>query len=149
MFRRATATDVPRMTELIAAADLPPLFIEEYLDGFVTAERAGKVIACGGLEIYDDCGVIRSVVVDPDSRGLGLGLQLAETLMADARTAGVGHIYLLTMDAWNFWLRLGFADVTFDEWREAARACWQYQFCSQNTELLPGIHTMWRTADQP
>ncbi len=146
-FRRAAPADIPRMTELIAAADLPPLFIEEYLDGFRAAVHDGVVIACGGVEMYDDCAVIRSVVVDDSVRGVGLGGRMAEMLMDDARAAGASDLYLFTMDAWAFWKRYGFVDVTFEEWKWPARACWQYQFLSQNREVVAGIHTMWRAVE--
>jgi N-acetylglutamate synthase-like GNAT family acetyltransferase len=145
--RRAAAADVPRMVELIAGANLPPLFVEEYLAGFLVAESGETVIACGGLEMYGDCGVIRSVVVDERARGQGLGLRIAETLMDDARQTGATDLYLFTMDAWPFWRRLGFADVTFEEWKNPARACWQYRLLEENRDMIPeGIHTMWRTA---
>jgi N-acetylglutamate synthase-like GNAT family acetyltransferase len=85
-------------------------------------------------------------VVDPGARGLGLGGQLAERLMALARESAAADLYLFTVDAWPFWERYGFRDVTFEEWREPARACWQYQFLSQNREIVGGIHTMWRAA---
>ena len=146
-FRAATAADVQRLAELIASADLPPAFIEEFLEGFVAAERDGVIVACGGVEMYERCAVIRSVVVDAAARGLGLGRRIAEMLMRNARVAGATDLYLFTVDAVEFWKRAGFADVTFEEWKEPARACWQYQFLSQNPEIVPGIHTMWRSAD--
>lgn len=146
-FRPATPADVPRLTELIAGADLPPIFIEEFLDGFIAAERASAVIACGGVEVYGDCAVIRSVVVDAGARGLGLGGELAGRLMALARSAGATDLYLFTGDARPFWKHYGFVDVTFEQWKEPARASWQYQFLSQNREMVGEIHTMWRGPD--
>jgi amino-acid N-acetyltransferase len=134
------------MAELIAAAHLPPLFIEEYLDGFVTADRAGEVIACGGVELHGDSAVIRSVVVDEAGRGLGLGGKLAEMLMANACGAGAQDLYLFTADALPFWQHLGFVEVAFEDWKDAPRACWQYQFLSQNRDVVPDVHTMWRKA---
>ena len=145
-FRSAHARDVPRMAELIAAAHLPPLFIEEYLDGFIAAQQGDDLIACGGIEIYDDCGVIRSVVVDESGRGLGLGGRLAELLMEKGRTAGVTDLFLFTADALPFWLHYDFVEVTCDAWKDPARASWQYQFISQNSDLIPEVHTMWRKA---
>ena len=145
-FRPACAADVPRMVELIAGANLPPAFVEEYLDGFIAAERDGEIIACGGVEMYEDSAVIRSVVVDEAAQGLGLGRRLAELLMAHARDAGAVDLYLFTADALPFWQQAGFAEVTLEEWREAPRACWQYQFISQNRSIMPDIHTMWRKA---
>ena len=146
-YRRGALPDVPRMIELMAAASLPPLFVEEYIEGFIAAECDGEIWACGGLEMYGDCGVIRSVVVDEPGRGLGVGRRIAEMLIADAQGAGASDLYLFTGDAVEFWKRLGFAEVTFDEWKAAPRMCWQYQFLSQNRDIVgAGIHTMWRTA---
>ena len=143
-FRAARPDDLPRTAELIAAAHLPPMFIEEFLGGFIAVERDGAVIACGGIEIYGDCAVIRSVVVDEAGRGLGLGGRLAEALLANARAAGASDAYLFTADALPFWQHYGFAEVTFGDWKDAPRACWQYQFLSQNRDMVPEIHTMWR-----
>lgn len=145
-FRAAGATDVPRMVELIAGAHLPPLFVEEFLEGFIAAERGGEIVACGGVEMYGDCAVIRSVVVDEAGRGLGLGGRLAEMLMAHARDAGATDLYLFTADALPFWQHYGFVEVALEDWRDAPRACWQYQFISQNRNLMPDVHTMWRKA---
>ncbi len=131
---------------MIAAADLPPLFIEEHLEGFIAAERTGDLVACGGIEVYGDCAVIRSVVVGPSARGLGLGGELATRLLALGWERGARDVYLFTGDALPFWTRYGFAEVTFDDWKDAARASWQYQFLSQNREAVSGIHTMWRSA---
>ena len=67
-------------------------------------------------------------------------------LVADARAAGLTDLYLFTMHAHNFWLRLGFVDVPLDAWKELPRACWQYQFISQHPEAATGVYSMWRTA---
>ena len=145
-FRPALPPDVPRMVELMAAAHLPPLFVEEYLDGFIAAERGGEVFACGGFEVYGDCAVIRSVVVDETGRGLGLGGRLAEMLMARARDGGASDLYLFTADALPFWQHYGFVGIALEDWKSAPRACWQYQFISQNRDLIPEVRTMWRKA---
>ena len=145
-FRPATTEDIPRMVDLISSAELPAAFIAEFLDGFVVAERDGAVVACGGIETYESCAVIRSVVVDPPAQGSGIGVEIARRLMDAARAAGATDLYLFTAEAHAFWLRLGFIDVTFEEWKDPARACWQYQFLSQNRTIVPDIHTMWRRA---
>jgi N-acetylglutamate synthase-like GNAT family acetyltransferase len=93
--------------------------------------------------------VIRSVVVDPAARGQGIGVTIAERLIAAARIAGATDLYLFTEQAHPFWLRLGFADVTFEDWKAPARANWQYQFLSQNRTLVPDLHTMWRRLAGP
>ncbi len=146
--RAATPDDIPGMAALIASAGLPPLFIEEYVDGFLVAERDGGLLACGGGEVYGDCAVLRSIVVADAARGLGLGRQLAEGLIERVRAAGATELYLFTQDAHAFWQHLGFVDVALDDWAQPPRASWQYQFISinRNMDEFAGIHSMWRAA---
>jgi N-acetylglutamate synthase-like GNAT family acetyltransferase len=134
------------MVDLISSAELPAAFVDEFLDEFVVAELGGTVIGCGGVEMYETCAIIRSVVVEPTAQGAGIGREIAQRLMDAARAAGATDLYLFTAQAHPFWLLLGFVDVTFEEWKAPARANWQYQFLSQNREMVPDIHTMWRRA---
>jgi amino-acid N-acetyltransferase len=145
-WRRGRLDDVSRFVELIAAANLPPLFIAEYIDGFVAAERDGEVIACGGIEMYERCAVIRSVVVDASGRGLGLGARLCDRLEQDARDAGATDIYLFTAEALEFWKRRGYVETGLDGWPAPPRMSWQYQFVSQNQDIVGEAHAMWREA---
>lgn len=143
-FRRGRAGDEQRMAALMTAADLPPLFIEEFLPGFVAVELNGEMIACGGAEPYGDAAVIRSVVVDPRAHRLGLARRISTLLIEDMRLAGAREAYLFTVEAYPFWRKLGFDDVSLDAWPEPPRASWQYLFVSRNPGAVPGIHSMRR-----
>jgi amino-acid N-acetyltransferase len=147
-FRTARSDDVSAISAMIASEHLPPFFIEDFLDGFIVAELDGTMLACGGVEIYGECAVLRSIVVAPEARGLRLGRRIVELLVKLAIDRGAKDLYLFTMDAWAFWKHVGFADVALDEWREPARACWQYEYISQNRdhEMFAGMHAMWRSA---
>jgi N-acetylglutamate synthase-like GNAT family acetyltransferase len=132
---------------MIEQANLPPMFIDEFLDGFLVGEREGEILGCGGQEMYGTSAVIRSVVVSPQAQGTGLGGRIARLLLERAREAGASDAYLFTMDAWEFWKHLGFADVALEEWREEPRECWQYVVISQNREMemFASVHSMWRS----
>jgi amino-acid N-acetyltransferase len=147
-FRRADPQDAPAITRRIIDANLPPVFVEEFIRGFVVAEQAGHIIATGGLEIYENAGFIRSVAVDMGGRGLGLGREIADLLCADAKASGVTDLYLFTQDAWNFWKHVGFVDVPLDAWPPPSHACWQYQFLVSHPEFVEavGVHSMWKRA---
>jgi amino-acid N-acetyltransferase len=145
LVRRGLPPDVPHMARLILAGNLPPLFIEPFLGGFAVAVAGDDVVACGGLEMYEDSGVIRSVVVDEAARGLGLGRLIAELLIEDAKRSGAADCYLFTAEAHDFWLRLGFKDMPLDKWREPPRQCWQYLFISQHIHEMPvQVFPMWK-----
>ena len=144
-YRRGRDEDVPALAQLIAAGELPPMFIGEFAQGFVVVEQDGVIVGCGGLEVYDDnCGVIRSVVVDERLRGKRVGEKIARLLTEDARAAGIEDLYLFTMHAHQFWLRLGYVDVALDAWRHGPRVSWQYQWVSQYPEASGDIFGMWR-----
>jgi amino-acid N-acetyltransferase len=145
-YRRGREADVPALAALIAAADLPPLFIAEFLGGFAVAEHAGDLVACGGLEMYDDGGVIRSVVVHPEAQGLGLGRVVSELLIEDARLSGAGRAYLFTAEAAEFWRHLGFEDLLLADWSMPPRASWQYRYVSEHRGEMAaiGVRGMWR-----
>lgn len=143
-YRRGRSSDTPYFARLIVAGELPPLFIEEFVEGFVAVEHGGELVGCGGLEIYGDCGVIRSVVVDERARGQRIAQRIAALLMEDAREAKLNDAYLFTMDAYTFWRRLGFVDAPLDTWKEAPRSCWQYVFVEAHPEAAGEIHSMWR-----
>ena len=144
LFRRGREDDIGRFAELMVRAHLPPLFVDEFIEGFVAVESGGEVIGCGGLEVYGESGVLRSIVIDERVQGLGLGRKMSELLMEDARLSGVTDLYLFTVDAWAFWKRLGFDDVALEAWKGPPRAGWQYAFISRHPEAVAGIHSMWR-----
>ena len=146
-YRRGRASDIPEFVRLIIAGELPPLFIEDFVEGFVAVEHEGTIVGCGGLEIYETSGVIRSVVVDERARGQKIGEYVAELLMAEARSAGLTGAYLFTMNAHNFWLRFGFIDLPLDVWKVPPRACWQYQFASQYPAAMADVYPMWSAVE--
>jgi N-acetylglutamate synthase-like GNAT family acetyltransferase len=148
VLRRGRVEDIEWMAQLMVTADLPPLFIAEFVEGFIAVEHEGEVVGCGGLELYGDAGVIRSVVVDQRARGLGFGRRMAELLAEDARRSGARDLYLFTLEAHAFWLALGFDDVSLDGWREPARECWQYRYIGSHPWMMSdvGVHSMWKRA---
>jgi N-acetylglutamate synthase-like GNAT family acetyltransferase len=145
-YRRGRPGDEARFAELIVHGELPPFFIGEFIEGFVAAEYDGEVIGCGGLEMYGDCGVIRSVVVEENARNKRIGERMAELLMEDARAAGATDLYLFTMHAWRFWQRLGFEKTPIATWKQPPRVSWQYRFVETYPQASTEIIPMWRRA---
>src|SRR5581483_4658325 len=144
VYRRAKREDVPALAAMIVHGELPPFFIESWVEGFVAVEHAGELVGCGGLEVYDDSGVLRSVVVHERARGLGIGERIAGLLTQDAAAAGISDLYLFTMHAHGFWERLGYVDVPLDAWKQPPRTCWQYRFMERYPAALRDVFVMWR-----
>ncbi len=104
------AGDLPALRPLLASADLPDEELERTLpDGLLVARTGGVVIGAVGLQPAGRDGLLRSLVVHPDWRGLGLGAALLAALEARARERGVDRLYLLTETAGGFFPRHGYA----------------------------------------
>lgn len=106
--RAATPADRPAVLSLLSAFDLPCEGVDPALAGFVVAEDGEAVVGVAGLERYGDDGLLRSVAVAAQRRGLGLGARLTEAVVAEARAQRLAGLYALTTTAERYFPRLGF-----------------------------------------
>jgi amino-acid N-acetyltransferase len=113
--------------EQLPASDLD----ESVLDTFLVCRDDKGVVAVVGLEMYGSVALLRSLVVDSQLRGKGLGVQLTEAAEALAKQSGVASIYLLTITAEHFFAKRGYRKVSRTE------APVQIQRSSQFSRLCP------------
>ena len=66
------------------------------------------LVASGGLELYGDYALLRSIAVDENFRGRQLGKQIVNDLLITARKQGIKELYLLTETASAFFEQRGF-----------------------------------------
>src|SRR5262245_44829085 len=98
--------DLPRILELLHAAKLP-VEAELRADGLLVAKRGREIVGAIGLEVFGPAGLLRSLVVDPGSRGRGIADRLVDHLQARALHRGVETLWLLTTSAASFFARWG------------------------------------------
>ncbi len=113
--RPARPADLEPVLNLLQSAALPAAGVEQWLPHFVVAEYDKDIVAAAGLELYADSALLRSVVVREDWRGSGLGRQVVDALLADARGRGIEDVYLLTTTADLYFPKVGFACITREE----------------------------------
>jgi len=76
---------------------------------FVDPEE--KILGCAGLALlWRDLGEIRSMAVDPNYIGCGIGRKLVEDAIAEAKRLKLKNIFALTYEV-GFFERLGFKIV--------------------------------------
>lgn len=112
--RPATRKDWQAIRRMLLAEGLPLDGAQEHLAHFVVGEMAGTLVCAGGLEVYGDDALLRSVVVDAGSRGKGWARQVLARLTEQALELGVSTLYLLTTTADTYFSKLGFRAVTRD-----------------------------------
>ncbi|MEO8030386.1 MAG: arsenic resistance N-acetyltransferase ArsN2 [Gemmatimonadota bacterium] len=146
-FRLADAADRPAVESLLSSESLPIVGVANALSRFWLVDRDGKLLGMAGLEAYGTAALLRSVLVIPEWRGLGLAGQLVGRVLDDARAVGVQEVYLLTTTAEGYFRALGFVPVARNlvaaevqssvEFREAcpaSAACLVLQLTSGRSE---------------
>ena len=104
-----SAVDLPALRSLMMAAELPVDKLEPVLpDGLLVARAGDRLGGAGALQPAGEDGLLRSLVVDPDWRGRGLGVALLVALETLARDRAVRNLYLLTETAGAFFPRHGY-----------------------------------------
>ena len=83
-------------------------------------------VGFGGLEIYGDDALLRSVVTLPPLRQVGMGAAIVAALEAEAHARRCRAIYLLTTSEADFFARLGYKRCTREDVPEGLRASRQF-----------------------
>jgi amino-acid N-acetyltransferase len=111
--RPAAAGDWPRILALLAGAglpteDLPPRSVGD----FTVVTDAGEVVGAVAVERYGTHGLLRSLVVDSNWRGRGLGRALVAAAESAAIASELESLTLLTQTAAPFFRDLAYRDIS-------------------------------------
>jgi N-acetylglutamate synthase-like GNAT family acetyltransferase len=131
--RPATPADVPVLSDLIRrtvrqsnASDYPAEVVELISANYASDKVAQRLnerdvfVCLEGQRIVGTIGLggnqLRSLFVEPDLQGKGVGVRLVAHLEAHARKAGVAELLLSSsITARGFYERLGYRLIRFDE----------------------------------
>ena len=110
-FRTATANDLTQITSLLKQNNLPFEDCAEHLKNFIVLENEQKIIGTGGLEIYGNIGLLRSIAVLPEFQNQGLGENIYLKIKTFARSCNINQLFLLTETADHYFAKHGFKTV--------------------------------------
>ena len=97
IIQQAMRTDLDEIMSLLKKSNLPIEDItEDMLQHFLILRIGGSIKGCVGLEMKEEFGLLRSLVVDPEIKGQGLGKILLEEIENWARSNNLTALYLLT-----------------------------------------------------
>jgi amino-acid N-acetyltransferase len=138
--RPATPNDLGAVKDLLTQSDLPLDGVSDSLGSFVVADRGGRIVGVAGLEQCGEYGLLRSAAVAPEWRGRGLGRTLVESVIANAESAGLRALYLLTTTAEKYFPAFGFRETTRDGVPQAVQATAEF------TDACPASATVMKLA---
>ena len=119
MIRNAIMADVPDVHRLITHhAELNRMLFrshgdlyEHLRDFFVYVDDWGRVQGCAALDlVWRDLAEIKSLAVDETQRGRGIGRQMVNATLDEARRLGLARVFALTREQ-QFFEKLAFRVV--------------------------------------
>lgn len=144
--RSATISDARTICSLINqyAEEDKMLFrsmadIYENLQSFSVAELDGKVVGCCSLQIiWSDLAEIKSLAVDKEKTGAGVGKMLVGNAIEQANRLGISRIFALTLRP-DFFEKMGFEVVEKEAlpmkvWSDCAK-CPKQQNCDETAVI--------------
>ena len=135
---RATPSDAAALLALMERAHLPTDGLASHLDAAFVARDGEHIVGSAAIEIYADGGLLRSVAVDADRRGTGLGAHLTTAAIEDAQRRALPALYLLTTTAEHFFPRFGFERITREDVPSSVQASIEFR------EACPASATVMR-----
>jgi arsenite methyltransferase len=138
VIRPARAADFSTIARLLSAAGLPLDGVEagpgrEYS---VAVDEGGEVIGVAALEVYGRYGLLRSVAVEENRRGRGVGTALVRDRIAAAEAHGLVGLYALTTMAEGYFRRLGFEPVARESVPAEIRECGEFAHVCPSTAVV-------------
>lgn len=128
----ARTSDLPGIRWLLEYEHLPSEDVtEQLLAHFLVCRDERGVVGAVAIEPFGNLVLLRSLVVEPEFRGEGLGSRLAQAAEVLAERRGSKAIYLLTTTAEKFFAARGYRT------RPRTEAPLQIQGSSQFSRLCP------------
>ena len=95
------------------------------------------LVGSGGLEIYGNKALLRSLAVSPEIRGQQLGKQIVSDLLEKAQNLTTSEVYLLTESAFYFFHKLGFEEIKRDVVPAEIRSSTEFsQVCPTSAHVM-------------
>lgn len=129
--RPALAKDLDTTVRLLHEAGLPTEDVTVERLSFV-AEKGSELQGVIGMESFVAIALLRSLVVSKEARSAGIGLALVSALESTCIADGVKELWLLTIDADRFFLKLGYVVRGREEAPESIRSTEEF------SSLCPG-----------
>lgn len=135
-FRSASADDLPHIINLLQNSDLPIDGVQSLIDSFLVAMCDDEMVGCAGLERYGEWALLRSVAVDEQRRGTGLGRKLVLHMIEMAEKEGIHGLVLLTTTADRFFERLGFVRIDRSDAPVSVQASAEFQTICPSSAIV-------------
>lgn len=135
-FKKAQFEDLDSIILLLRKLDLVFEEVENHLENFFVIKFNNEIVGCAGIEHYDDVGLLRSVAIDVNFQGKGLGKKLVEKIINYALEKSIIFLYLLTNTAEDFFMRFGFKTIPRTDVDSRIKQTYEYSTGCEETAVV-------------
>lgn len=131
--------DLDSLRDFLRVNQLPAddLKLSDSLYLSYTADSHEELVGSGGLEFYGNKALLRSLAVSQAMRSQSLGKQIVENLMQLVKEKDIKEIYLLTLTAYYFFLKLGFTEINRNDVPEEIKSSTEFsQVCPTSARVM-------------
>jgi len=107
----ARLSDYDVVAALLEREHLPLDGLQQHFENAIVARAGNRIVGCAALEVYEGGALLRSVAVDAEYRGSGIGTQLTHAAIQFAARRLIPALYLLTTTADRFFRKFAFEIV--------------------------------------
>ena len=132
----AKAVDIDVVEALLEREHLPRAGLRDHVERTFIARAGNRIVGCAALEVYEDGALLRSVAVDAEHRGAGVGSDLTRTALGLAERARVPAVYLLTTTAERFFPRFGFEVVDRADVPQGVQQSAEFSYACPSSALI-------------
>jgi amino-acid N-acetyltransferase len=147
-YRKATLDDISKMQELVKEEVLNGIILPRSNDEVATnirsytlAVRDDEIVGLSALHIHSlELAEIRSIVVDKNLRGKGIGKKIVEMLLNEGRNLGIKQVFTLTYQK-EFFLKSSFKEIpkeslpTSKIWADCIK-CKHFPICDEISLII-------------
>ncbi|MDR0407615.1 MAG: N-acetyltransferase [Campylobacteraceae bacterium] len=147
-YRKATLDDVLKMQELVKEEVIEGIILPRSNDEVATNIRSytlalkdSNIVGLSALHIHTlELAEIRSIVVDKNLRGKGIGKKIVEILLDEGRSLGVKQVFTLTYQK-EFFLKSSFKEIPKESlpiskiWADCIK-CKHFPVCDETSLII-------------
>ena len=139
--RRASPQDLHEILKLLDSNDLPTIGVDQHLHQFLvwemdTTDSIDSYIGgCVGLELYGKHALLRSLSVHFQYQGKGIGTQLLNSIIRQAKDMDIRNLYLLTTTASEFFDKQNFMRISRNDAPDVIKASLEFSNICPSTAI--------------